>query len=116
VVKFPAACSSQPHAFIAAHLCGYHKIEVNIEKIRAYESFCATLPICALDEVIRAPVAVGTIPIPHLAVYDDGICCGRCSAEKTYVCRVEQLNPQRQRLKRMKSRERTRRGWDFPGL
>ena len=105
-----------PPAFIAAHLRGYHKTEVSREKVRDYESFCATLPIRSLDEVIRTPVAVGTIPIPHLAVYGDGICCGRCSAEKPYVCRGERLYPQRQRLKRIKSRERDRRGWDFPGF
>jgi hypothetical protein len=48
--------------------------------------FFAAKPLLPPDQVQQIQVPPETPPIPHLAIYHDGICCRMCK-ERPYICR-----------------------------
>jgi hypothetical protein len=85
-------CTSCQYALVPntvrSHLRNAHKGQLSLTEIKECLQLVSTMDLEAPELVQRMEIPPSSPPIPHLALYFDGIVCRLCESQP-YVCRSE---------------------------
>jgi hypothetical protein len=80
-----------PRKFLVAHLRNHHYKQLKPEERLEYAGRFTALPIQDPQDVVHIQLPLHVLPIPYLALYNDGICCTLCTGKQPYVCHNEKV-------------------------